>query len=410
MFNKKIKLMKTKLEKFQNRILAILVVSFFSITIFNSCDHSYLDITEDEIDDFVYEPIFALPLINSTITVDHFINIEDDPGIYADEESLVVFVYRDSIRITSLDAGNNYADGYLGLGIFDDEGLTNMFFLEPYLDVFANNSFQTPVDIQFNWFDFHNRCLGSNDFGEERALGGQKFDDNNPWMINTPAPGQFVMNEIRFTRDNANLDEVLAIHPTEVEFQIQAIERPDGDKNNKTKDNGQLDVDVELHLPLRGSLELYELRDTIEFDFDDVEEGFDYIEWIELKLRMDNGFPVDLISLKLQFMNEDMDEVLFEQVYDEIFESAKVDENGDVVESTLRETLFFIDRDEVDKVQGAKNILLSLTANTEDHATAKSKGDPFTVSIYDYYTIDIQMGMRVKLGYRHEFGGNDNDE
>jgi len=542
----------------------LFVVSLLISIFFYSCDHSYFDLFKDEdnINDFNYGPIFAIPAVNSTLTVDHIVGIDDEEGIYVDDENLVCFVYGGNIytmeasdlyamedvsssntfkidfnKINSTstkytisfpfeyegpgivdeiefieavldfyidateiiedgwelevemtipnswdDNGNpfkhrfpvknnitetesslagytldfeydeqknknyidiicaitptgigefdfpyeivfeqtikeidyyfikgfiegidfEYDDSHIGLSIFDDAGLRNLFFKKPYIDVRAVTSFGLPLDVHINRFFFYNDLEGADDYGAEVDVDGEKFHNNNPWRINIPEnPGDSTITELLFDRSNTNMDELLGIHPTAVNLQIQGDINPDGYQgklDNFVMHDSKYDLNVEIHLPLEGSLERYWLRDTLVFLFDQVDEVFDIIEWLELKIRVNNGFPVDLISMKIQFMDINYENVYYEIKNNDIFESAKVDENGIVKKHKLSETVMFFDDETVNSVADAERIVISFKANTETNSSTKT-ADPFTVKIYDHYTIDLQLGARVKMKY-----------
>lgn len=70
----------------------ILIFIFSLSAVFNSCDHSYLDI--DEIDDYTYSPVFSFPLIHTTLGVDNIFDLYDAQSIEISDDDLVTLVYR----------------------------------------------------------------------------------------------------------------------------------------------------------------------------------------------------------------------------------------------------------------------------------------------------------------------------
>jgi len=72
----------------------IMLVSLLMLTLsFQSCDYSYLDGIED-IQEYTYSPVFALPLINSQLKINDLIDLNELSLIETDEENLITLVYR----------------------------------------------------------------------------------------------------------------------------------------------------------------------------------------------------------------------------------------------------------------------------------------------------------------------------
>ncbi len=286
------------------------------------------------------------------------------------------------------------------LGIYKESTLSEIFFKEPYMDVFAENSIGLPLDIHFDRFIFYN------DEGDTTNVGGHGFHDNNPWRINYPSVmGQTEMTDITLDRNNTNLDDLLAISPIEAKYEVRGETNPDQDTgiSNFIRYDSRFDIDVEINLPLHGNVQNYRFLDTLEFSMKEHEAG-EIIEWIELKFVIDNGFPIDL-AMQAYFLDEN-DNVLaglFED-YEEIFKAAKVDTEGKVTEETREETIIFVEHDKIDEVADAEYIVVSFSAATQQESNPpKGSGDPFSVKIYDYYTVGVQLGTRVKLSADLEF-------
>jgi hypothetical protein len=77
------------IEKLKVMILAIVMLSWP----FQSCDHSYIAGIED-IQDYTYSPVVALPLVNSQLKIDDLIDLNEISLLEIDEENLITLVYR----------------------------------------------------------------------------------------------------------------------------------------------------------------------------------------------------------------------------------------------------------------------------------------------------------------------------
>lgn len=71
---------------------AIVVLSI-SILLFKSCDFSYLDAI-DNMDDYIYEATFAIPLVDSRLSISDIIDPDGIGTIETDEENLIWLVYK----------------------------------------------------------------------------------------------------------------------------------------------------------------------------------------------------------------------------------------------------------------------------------------------------------------------------
>lgn len=60
-----------------------------------SCDYSYFEM--DQLPDYTYQPVFALPLVHSTITISDLIPEDDDDLIEVGENKLISLVYSDQL-------------------------------------------------------------------------------------------------------------------------------------------------------------------------------------------------------------------------------------------------------------------------------------------------------------------------
>jgi len=327
--------------------------------------------------------------INAPYEIGFTKTIKNDHGDYVEYEYITGYIDNFDFSV-----GSDTID----LGVYKESIISNVFFKEPYMEIFAENSMGFPLDIHFDKFCFYN------DDGDTLDVGGHGFENNNPWRVNYPSismMGQSVITDEMLDRDNTNIDDLLAINPLEVKYRVRGEANPDQDTGitNFIEHNSQFNVDVEINLPLYGNLQKYKFQDTLDFPLP--EEDAENIDWLELKFVMDNGFPVDL-SLQAYALDGENNLItaLFDD-YEKILESGKVDVEGKVTEKTRKETIIFIDRDKFEEISDAEYLVVSFGIMTKQESnSSKSSGDPFSVKIYDHYTIGVQMGVRVKLAVK----------
>lgn len=82
--------MKTLKKHFLLPATAIIVVF---ILIFKSCDYSYMD-AFDNMDDYVYDATFAIPLVDSRLSINDIIDPDGIGSIETDDENLIWLVYK----------------------------------------------------------------------------------------------------------------------------------------------------------------------------------------------------------------------------------------------------------------------------------------------------------------------------
>ena len=292
----------------------------------------------------------------------------------------------------------DFSTGYesIGLGFFSESDLSDVFFKNPSLIVFADNTLGLPIDIHFDRFVFYNEK------GDTVSIRENDSDAIIPWRIAAPEiPGETAFSKKTFNRDNTNIDELLAIAPSNLNFHTRGETNPDMDTDvtNFIYHDSRLSVGAELNLPLDGNVKDFRFQDTIDFPLN----GIENIEWLEMKLVVDNGFPISL-GLQLHFLDSLYNEldVLFLDDYENIFDAAAVDPEGDVVGSTTKETIIDISEEIVQNIHDAKYVILSFSFNTQDESSDSSKGksDSFSVKIRDTYTIGVETFVRVKLAMK----------
>jgi hypothetical protein len=271
----------------------------------------------------------------------------------------------------------------IGISIFDNFDFDDAFFEAPRVEVFAFNSYGSPIDLVFT--DFY----ASNSKGQSVNLSGPGFE--NPWRIDgAETPGQEILTEALLDRNNSNMDEISAVNPNEFIYSVYGITNPAGPGLNFLKHDSSLNIDVEVFLPFWGRLNQLEFEEILENPLDSLP---DEIEWLELNINLTNGFPLDAI---LQIYLTDVDEVPFDSLFvnaDQMnFIKAAVADpvTGLVTEDSFKNTKVMIDQGKIESFQNASNILVKTNLMTYNKDIGSS------VKILDSYRMNMQLGVRLK--------------
>jgi hypothetical protein len=277
---------------------------------------------------------------------------------------------QDSILIKLFDNGT-------GSGYFE---LTN-----PSLRLFVESSMGLPIRLNIN------------DLRTISVLNDQEFTLNNyPAVhnINFPAIlGVAVETMIEFTTTNTpDLANVITPVPQYLAYGFTALTNPDGPGAtlNFLRDTSKIKVRSELELPLEGFASGFGVKDTFNFGLG---VGAKNIEYVMLRLIIDNGFPVEM-DAQITFMNENY-ATLF-TAWDSpvrVVDSGVTDVNGVVVQRKTAITDITIDGSDLELLKQAKFVEVRATAQTRDAQNSS------VIKIYDWYTIKLKLGMQIQANF-----------
>jgi hypothetical protein len=156
-------------------------------------------------------------------------------------------------------------------------------------------------------------------------------------------------------------------------------------ENNFILRESTVSMDVELEIPLHGSLAGAALKDTVEMDFRDNK----HINWIELNINVFNGFPLEA-KIQVDFLDEQNQKLfsLFENYPYNIIESGLTDDEGYVVMPRNKLTRVMLNQIEILKLAFAKSAVISANFGTS------SNGEKM-IRILSDYEISVNIGARI---------------
>jgi hypothetical protein len=210
--------------------------------------------------------------------------------------------------------------------------------------------------------------------------------------ISTPTQvGQSATSSLLLNASNSNIDNVLTNLPRYLIYKIDALSNPPPpavQMQNFIEDSSRFKVDVDINIPLEGTLKNLIFQDTIMFKFQEVEE----LQSLTMKVFFKNGFPIET---KVQvYFADTMGYVLDSLLQDDvILASALVGNNGRVTTATEKNTEIYYPEDKILRLKKVRKIYVKASTNTVDGGTKN-------VKIYSDYRLDLKISGRAKLKFK----------
>lgn len=214
--------------------------------------------------------------------------------------------------------------------------------------------------------------------------------------IGAPAYGNFgdsVKTVVSINKTTTNIDDILAINPTQLIFGMNGSTNPGtGPFNNFITDDSYFAVGMDVQIPLYGGISGFQLRDTLDFPV----EAFQNVLSGYIRTDITNEFPVD-VSVQAYFVDESfnvLDSLKITPV--QVLKSSTIDGNGDLVEASNFIENIDLDEDKVNNIKAATQIVLVSSLSTASGGS--------NAKFYTKYGMDIKLGVyaKVKLDFNEE--------
>lgn len=289
--------------------------------------------------------------------------------------------------------------GYFGqqnMGISNDTILLRLFetattghfeLTNPSVKFIVDNSFGFPVRINFAEMKTINV-----ETGQEFLLTGfpPTFNINSPATMGATETSTLTLN----TSNTSNLTTIISPVPKFFYFEANALSNPNGavPPLNFVEDNSKFTVRTEVELPLEGLAYGFELRDTVDFNFN---ESTEQIESVMFRVISDNGFPVDF-KAQMTFMDQNYNPLF--TIYgtpQDVLKAALVDNTGKVFQRTKAITDATLNEVQIALLPNAKYILINGIAQTLEATNGE------IIKLYDTYKLNLKLAMQVQgnLGF-----------
>jgi hypothetical protein len=252
--------------------------------------------------------------------------------------------------------------------------------VNPLIKVFLTNSYGLPISAHFNTFE------GYSPGQSTVAITGAP----NPIPIPTPTTiGQSAIDSFKLDNSNSNIVSLINNFPKNVIYNVSSQSNPLGPVyNNFITDTSQFKIDMEIDLPLYGTVKNFMFQDTVAYSFN---TNTDLVKSITVRAYIDNGFPID-VDMRIAFVDSAYNVIdeLINPPYQLVMPSASIGSNGMVTSSTSSSHDFTIPSTVIPQLNKVKHILIGAVANTINGGTTN-------VKIYDFYHLDVKLGVNVQL-------------
>ena len=212
----------------------------------------------------------------------------------------------------------------------------------------------------------------------------------NPIPVQTPAlhqEGQTLYSNFQLDNSNSNISSIISDQPYYMIATAQASINPAGHSSNFLTDSSRLYMNARVELPLHGTAENFRIRDTVPFNYNDLEK----VEQLTIRINVENWFPIDA-GVKLVFTDDNfqpLDTVFVDQ--DAIIPSGLItgtDERVSAAGTAMIDETFNASR--ITNILGATNIIVDATASTLNQGTQN-------VKIFSDYRLKLKVGAIAKM-------------
>jgi hypothetical protein len=256
--------------------------------------------------------------------------------------------------------------------------------VEPELHFITENSIGLPIDLIFDEFD-----------------GKDNFDNIVPLTknignleLNIPratVEGEFVLDSQVLDNSNSNLIDYISNRPINNYYKVSVRPNLLNASRHWLLDTSRISSQINITLPLYGTLNDYLLEETRPFDLS--LENAEEIKEVLVRLYSENGFPVDV---KTQLYFEDS---LTNTIIDSLFisdrvisKAALVDLDGNPIGESSQIIDVVLDAERVDKVIEANQV------RAQAHlSTTTTGGAQPNVKIYSDNKIMLQFGVQAEV-------------
>ncbi len=270
------------------------------------------------------------------------------------------------------------------INFFKNAKVGSVLFEDPSIDFTMLNSFGAEIDV--NIIEFYATTIND----ETIVIHGDGVD--SPWRAASPDSHEEPKEKsiVVLDPDNTNLFEITEQSPVELYYNVRGLTNPDGTMlaTNWIKHDSNLSINMEMNLPLWGRIDYLLMQDTTTMALGNMP---DELEWIELKMNIANGFPLDLFLnvILLDDNNQHLD-TLFNAL-PRLFKAAEVDPATSIVTEPGQSTLIeLIDDAKTRNLRKATKLVIEASLNTYNPESG------ITVKILDSYELGLELGLRAK--------------
>ncbi len=275
----------------------------------------------------------------------------------------------------------------------DDWEIERYLFMDPKFKIYYWNSYGVPSQFYFDHLVAHSDLQGDMNILDD--ANNLPIGQTNPYDVNyATVVGQRMLDSLKVNKENSNIDDVVNARPKWIQFKARATTNPAGlDHNNFVIDDSQIEVEVVMELPLWGYIYNWHLRDTTDVDLSDLQNEYNPVKRLLVRIDIQNGFPVEAFG---QVYFTDANYVILDSLFytyeERLLAAAQVDASGRVLDFSRKITKIEYTDDRLNKLETCKYVIYTAQANT-------TNADAGTVvKIYNDYRVKFDVGFEVDLG------------
>jgi len=274
--------------------------------------------------------------------------------------------------------------------IFNNTYGGSLYFINPKIKIHLYNSFGVPLGAAFTSFKIYSSS-------DHTYFPYQIPAQYNPLIIEAPVYGQNykVTNVVLDTNNFPDIRNIIFNNPRYFYLQTNAMMNPPStNQYNYLSDTSRFAVDLEVELPLWGRSTQWILQDTLPFDFSkyykDSTVDLNNIEYVKFVFNVLNSMPTEA---KVQIYFTDTLYNIIDSVFTPqnmlIMQSGILDNNGKVIQPTLKSTQIVYTGSRLANLMNVKKVLVRGYLNTANNGNT-------IVKFYSYNYLDVKMGVQVQ--------------
>lgn len=211
----------------------------------------------------------------------------------------------------------------------------------------------------------------------------------------SPNPNTYVSDSLYLKSTNSNVAQIVQDAPRQLSW-LAAMQKPAG--RQRLHANASAELFVALELPFSGSVQRFTLSDTADFDLGIGQDELNYLDWVNLRLYVENGIPM-AAGVQMFFLDatgQTIDSLL--QPYRFILPAATVDINGNV---TAPHTETYDIKLERQRIANIAKAVRSITR--VEFPSAQVGGVPVPVKISSNNRVAVKLGIHSKVSVKERF-------
>jgi hypothetical protein len=257
---------------------------------------------------------------------------------------------------------------------------------DPQLHLRVGNSFGIPFGIELLDVEARFKDWSSTPINLDPGV--------NPIIIDAPdysQVGQSILTHSAIDSSNSNINQIASTDLTGVQFSVNALGNPTGEREHFILDTSHLDVNVAVVIPMHLRAEGLELADTFNIDLGGQDFSSENVRSFVFRLETENGLPLD-VSTQVYFIDETGQEFdsLFNETNWNILPSGMVDADGKVVMTTYNSVEVPLSASQIDHVFITDKLLIKVTMETTD-------GGSRDVKFYSNNYLGFKLGAKAEV-------------